>query len=98
TASPLSAVAVDKSICNRYYQEQAIRQVAESFQHSRRKALVVMATGAGKTRMLIALCDMMQRCNWVKRVLFLADRKALVTQATNAFKAFLPQSSPINLV
>jgi type I restriction enzyme, R subunit len=98
TATSLSSLPVDKAICSRYYQEQAIRQVTESFQYGRRKALVVMATGSGKTRMLIALCDLMQRCNWVKRVLFLADRKALVTQATNAFKAFLPQSSAVNLV
>ena len=57
-----------------------------------------MATGAGKTRTVIALADLLIRANWAKRILFLADRTALVTQATNAFKAFLPDSSPVNLV
>src|SRR4051794_27361160 len=57
-----------------------------------------MATGAGKTRTVIALCDLLMRANWVKRALFLADRVALVKQAVNAFKRFLPSSSPVNLV
>ena len=57
-----------------------------------------MATGSGKTRVVIALIDLLQRCNWVKRVLFLADRTALVNQAVNAFKAHLPDSAPVNLV
>ncbi len=57
-----------------------------------------MATGAGKTRTVIALCELLMRCNWLKRVLFLADRTALVTQALNAFKKHLPDSSPVNLV
>ncbi len=62
------------------------------------RRLVVMATGAGKTRTVIALCDLLMRCNWVKRVLFLADRVALVNQAVNAFKTHLPDASPVNLV
>jgi type I restriction enzyme, R subunit len=57
-----------------------------------------MATGAGKTRTVIALCELLMRCNWAKRVLFLADRVALVNQAVNAFKKHLPDSSPVNLV
>jgi type I restriction enzyme R subunit len=57
-----------------------------------------MATGAGKTRTTIALVDLLMRANLVKRVLFLADRTALVNQAVNAFKAHLPDSSPVNLV
>ncbi len=57
-----------------------------------------MATGAGKTRTVIALCDLLMRCNWVKRVLFLADRVALVNQAVTAFKRHLPDASPVNLV
>ena len=57
-----------------------------------------MATGAGKTRTVIALADLLMRANWVKRVLFLADRVALVNQAVNAFKRHLPSSSPVNLV
>ena len=57
-----------------------------------------MATGAGKTRTVIALSDLLIRANWAKRILFLADRTALVNQAVNAFKAHLPDSSPVNLV
>ena len=98
TASSPSKATVNKTTCERYYQEQAIRHVTEAFDQGQRKALLVMATGSGKTRVVIALCDLLQRCNWVKRVLFLADRKALVKQATNAFKTFLPHGNAINLV
>lgn len=56
-----------------------------------------MATGAGKTR-TVALCDLMMRCNWVKRVLFLADRVALVRQTTSVFKRHLPSASPVNVL
>jgi type I restriction enzyme R subunit len=78
---------------------RAIRRVAEAFERDHdRKALLVMATGAGKTRTVIALCDLLMRCNWAKRVLFLADRVALVNQAVNAFKRHLPDASPVNLV
>ena len=57
-----------------------------------------MATGAGKTRTVIALVDLLMRANWVKRVLFLADRKALVKQAANAFKEHLPGAATVNLL
>lgn len=96
---PLATVEIDSAIVERYYQTRAIRRIGESFeQDNDRKALVVMATGAGKTRTVIALCDLLMRCNWVKRVLFLADRVALVNQAVNAFKRHLPDSAPVNLV
>jgi type I restriction enzyme R subunit len=95
----LAATAIDEKIVERYYQTRSIRKIGEAFEQDHdRKALVVMATGAGKTRTVIALCDLLMRCNWAKRVLFLADRVALVRQAVNAFKKFLPQSSPVNLV
>ena len=90
---------IDASIVERYYQSRCIRRIAESFEvDNDRKALVVMATGAGKTRTVIALSDLLIRANWAKRILFLADRTALVNQATNVFKTFLPDSSPVNLV
>src|SRR5207247_4893501 len=76
---PLTDTAVNTAIVERYYQARAIRRIGEAFERDRdRKALLVMATGAGKTRTVIALCDLLMRCNWAKRVLFLADRKALV--------------------
>lgn len=90
---------VDEKIVERYYQTRAIRKISEAFEQDHdRKALIVMATGAGKTRTVIALCELLMRCNWIKRVLFLADRVALVRQAINAFKTHLPDSSPVNLV
>jgi type I restriction enzyme R subunit len=96
---PLAEAAVNKQIVERHYQERAIRRIGETFERDRqRKALVVMATGAGKTRTVIALCDLLMRSNWVKRVLFLADRVALVNQAVGAFKTHLPDASPVNLV
>lgn len=98
TAKDLSKAAIDKNIAGRYYQEQSNRHITEAMMQGQRKALVVMATGSGKTRTVIALCDLLQRCNWVKRVLFLADRVALVNQAVNAFKVHLPYSNPVNLV
>ena len=58
-----------------------------------------MATGSGKTRTVIALVDLLMRAGWVKRVLFLADRKALVrSRRGDAFKAHLPDCAPVNLV
>jgi type I restriction enzyme R subunit len=95
----MAAADINGAIVERYYQSRAIRRVAESFEKDRdRKSLLVMATGAGKTRTVIALCDLLMRCNWVKRVLFLADRIALVNQAANAFRQHLPDSSAVNLV
>lgn len=98
TAVPLADLEIDGTIVERYYQHRAIRKIAESFDEGHRKALVVMATGAGKTRTTIALVDLLMRANRVKRVLFLADRTALVNQAVNAFKAHLPEADPVNLV
>lgn len=99
TRRPLALAPVSPTIVERHYQTRAIRRVAEAFERDHdRKALLVMATGAGKTRTVIALCDLLMRCNWVKRVLFLADRVALVNQTVNAFKHHLPDASPVNLV
>jgi type I restriction enzyme R subunit len=95
----LGDASIDDKIVERFYQRRAIRRIGETFEKENvRKALVVMATGAGKTRTVIALSELLMRCNWAKRILFLADRVALVNQAVNAFKVHLPQSSPVNLV
>jgi type I restriction enzyme R subunit len=99
TRRSLADAPINSTIVERHYQTRAIRRVAEAFERDHdRKALLVMATGAGKTRTVIALCDLLMRCNWAKRVLFLADRIALVNQAVNAFKRHLPDASPVNLV
>ena len=92
-------VVIDASIVERYYQTRAVRKVGHHFEVDRqRRALLVMATGSGKTRTVIALVKALMQSNWVKRVLFLADRVALVNQAVNAFKTHLPDSAPVNLV
>jgi type I restriction enzyme R subunit len=99
TRKSLAEAKINEAIVERYYQTRAIRRIGEAFEKDHdRKTLIVMATGAGKTRTVIALCDLLMRCNWAKRVLFLCDRVALVTQAVNAFKKHLPESSPVNLV
>ena len=95
---PLDVARIKNAIVERYYQKRAIGSIGEQFAQARRKALLVMATGSGKTRVAVALVDLLQRAGWVKRALFLADRVALVNQAVAAFKAHLPESSPVNLV
>jgi type I restriction enzyme R subunit len=95
---PLDVAQVKDEIVERYYQKRAIGSIGAQFEKARRKALLVMATGSGKTRTAIALVDLLQRTGWVKRALFLADRVALVNQAVGAFKAHLPASSTVNLV
>lgn len=99
TRKPLSKVDVDEDIAGRFYQQRAIRRVGEAFEKDRqRKALLVMATGSGKTRTVIALIDQLMRANWVRRVLFLADRVALVKQAHGAFKTHMPSAPSANLL
>ena len=93
----LKNVMVDRSIAGRYYQEGAIKATCDAFARSRRKALLVMATGSGKTRTVIALCDVLLQHGWVKNILFLADRNSLVTQAKRSFVNLLPDLSVTNL-
>lgn len=96
--SSLKNIVVDKAIAGRYYQEAAIKAVCDSFgQRNRRKALLVMATGSGKTRTVIALVKVLQEQGWIKNVLFLADRNSLVTQAKRSFVNLLPDLSVTNL-
>ena len=94
----IDVAQVKDEIAGRFYQKRAIGSIAKQFSTARRKALLVMATGTGKTRTSIALVDVLQKANWVKRALFLADRRSLVKQACNAFKSHLPESSPVNLL
>ena len=95
----LAHISVDKNIAGRYYQEAAVKAVCDSFdKKNRRKALLVMATGSGKTRTVIALCKVLLDAGWVKNILFLADRNSLVTQAKRNFVNLLPDLSCSNLV
>lgn len=94
----LKNVQVDKRIAGRYYQEGAIKAVCQAFdEKNRRKALLVMATGSGKTRTVISLVKVLLEHNWIKNVLFLADRNSLVTQAKRSFVNLLPDLSVTNL-
>jgi type I restriction enzyme, R subunit len=93
---PLNSLEPNFVIVNRLYQIEAIKRVSERFTDSHRKALVVQATGTGKTRVAIALAELLIRAGWVKRVLFLCDRRELRKQAKNAFGDFL--SEPIRIV
>ena len=94
----LKNVMVDKDIAGRYYQEGAVKAVCTSLdEKNRRKALLVMATGSGKTRTVIALCKVLLEHGWVKNILFLADRNSLVTQAKRSFVNLLPELSVTNL-
>ena len=94
----LDTAQIKGEIAGRYYQKRAIGCIFQQFSQARRKALLVMATGTGKTRTAIALSDVLQQTNWAKRVLFLADRVSLVKQAANAFKKHLPEAGAVNLV
>lgn len=98
TKLSLSSAQANTDIAGRPYQVRAIKAVGDAFDRKQREALLVMATGSGKTRTTIALVDLLQKANWVKRVLFLADRTALVNQTANAFKQHLPGSTTVNLV
>jgi type I restriction enzyme R subunit len=90
-AHPLEATSINTSIVDRPYQHEAIRRVCEAFAAKRRRALLVKATGTGKTRTAMALIDLFLRAHQAQNVLFLADRDALVDQAlTDGFKAHLP--------
>jgi len=87
---PLSIELVNRDIAGCDYQIRAIRTLLEQLEQKRRKFLMVMATGTGKTRTAIALVDVLQRARWGKRILFLVDRIALRDQALDAFKEHIP--------
>jgi type I restriction enzyme, R subunit len=89
---PLDTAKVNHEITDRPYQIEAIKRVLEKFQSKRRKALIAQATGTGKTRVAISICDVLTRHNWVKNILFLCDRRELRKQAKNTFSEYLPGS------
>ena len=93
----LMEVSIDDRITNRYYQKEAIRAVCEQIKRGFRKHLLVMATGTGKTRTASSLTDVLSRGRYITNILFLADRTALVKQAKDDFKNYLPDMSLCNL-
>ena len=94
---PLNNIYINEEITNRTYQQEAIKSLCDDLSKSQRKGLLVMATGTGKTRTAISLVDVLTRNNWVKNVLFMADRTELVKQAKRNFEKLLPSVSMINL-
>lgn len=94
----LNEIPIDDRITDRYYQKEAIRAVCENIDSGHRKALLVMATGTGKTRTASSLTDVLSRGGYVTNTLFLADRTALVKQAKDDFKNHLPDMSLCNLL
>ncbi len=85
--------SVKDSITDRHYQKMAVKAVCEHYNKKHRKALLVMATGTGKTRVSISLVDVLMRNDWVKNVLFLADRTSLVSQAHKNYAKLLPNTT-----
>lgn len=94
----LTDIEINNDITNRYYQKAAIFSVCEALMQKQRKALFVMATGSGKTRVAVSIVDVLVRHNWVKNVLFLADRTTLVLQAKKNFNNLLPNMTLCNLL
>ncbi len=89
----ITDLTINDDITNRAYQKMAITKVCEHFNKKHRRALIVMATGTGKTRVAISLVDVLKRNNWAKNILFLADRTALVSQAKKNFVKLLPNET-----
>ena len=94
----LKSINIKDEISNRYYQKEAIINVCEALEKRQRKMLLVCATGTGKTRTAISIVDVLTRHNWIKNILFLADRKVLVKQAKNNFSKLLPNLPLCNLL
>lgn len=93
----ITDLKINDEITNRAYQKQAVRAICENFNGMHRRGLLVMATGTGKTRVAISLCDVLMRNGWAKNILFLADRTALVKQAHKNFTKLLPSATTARL-
>lgn len=96
--TPINAVKLRDDIANRVYQKKAVQAVCDTLERGQRKALLVMATGSGKTRTAISLVDVLQQHGWIKHILFLADRRELVKQAKRHFSNLLPNLTICNLL
>lgn len=93
----LDSIAPKPEIAGRMYQLETIKRISERFTLGYRKALVVLATGTGKTRVAVSLCDVLSRARWAKRILFLCDRRELRKQADDVFKEYLPGEPRIHI-
>ncbi|MEO6563651.1 MAG: DEAD/DEAH box helicase family protein [Nitrosospira sp.] len=93
----LNSLAPKPEIAGRMYQLEAITRICERFSLGYRKSLIVLATGTGKTRVAVSLCEVLSRARWAKRILFLCDRRELRKQADDVFKEFLPGEPRIHI-
>jgi type I restriction enzyme, R subunit len=93
----LATQTINNDITDRPYQHEAIRSVCEALDKKHREALLIMATGTGKTRVSAALVDLLSKANWAKRILFLADRNALIDQAKINLNDYLPNLPAVDL-
>ncbi len=94
----LDNIFINTNITDRPYQMEAIKRTCEAFEQKHRKALLVMATGTGKTRTAISLVDVLTGKDWIQNILFLADRTELIKQAEKNFVKMLPDLSCCNLL
>lgn len=97
TRGDITDLCINDEITNRPYQKMAITNICEWLNKKHRRGLLVMATGTGKTRVSISLVDILIRNNWVKNMLFLADRTTLVNQAKRNFAKLLPDMNVCEL-
>lgn len=97
TRKPLYHIEIDENITNRPYQKEAVITACEEIENHHRKLLIVQATGTGKTRVSISLVNVLLKHNYVKNILFLADRTALVRQAMRNYVDLLPNLTCCNL-
>lgn len=95
---PLVSIEISDKITNRPYQKEAVTAVCDAISKKHRKMLIVQATGSGKTRVSISIVDVLRRHNYVKNILFLADRTALVKQAKNSYSQLLEDLTCCNLL
>lgn len=95
---PLNHISINDAITDRPYQKEAVTAICDAVMKKRRKMLLVQATGSGKTRVSISIVDVLTKHNYVKNILFLADRKALVKQAKNSYHNLLPELTLCNLL
>lgn len=93
----ITDLTIDDAITNRPYQKTAIKSLVEWLNLKHRRGLLVLATGTGKTRVSISLCKLLANNNWIKNVLFLADRTELVGQARSNYENLLPSESMTSL-
>lgn len=98
TRKPLKNIVIRDDITNRPYQKEAVLAVCDAITKKHRKMLIVQATGSGKTRVSISIVDVLRKHNYVKNILFLADRKALVKQAKKNYSNLLPDLTLCNLL